>query len=333
MRASGWRFFLRRHAFASTLVVLSLLNLWYFGFFDFCRQTSFDKFQWGDPDVDVRRQVILQMTGKEPEAPKINVHPLFDSIYEPSCVDQKLSIKNSVLIIVKTAPHRLQHREAIRETWGRVKEMSGFKIRTVFCMGQIESYSDELSKEHDIYDDLLVNNFVDQYYNNTFKMVGALHYSKNYCQIEVPFTLLIDDDYYLSPPNLINELKKHIPSERLYYGWKFDSSPFRSGFSKHAISLEDYPYSRYPAYISAGAILLTSQSTSEFYYAIEYVKFFKFDDVYLGIIAYILGINPTHQPKFGFWASDGKYDDFKSTILAHGFEPYLLKQRWTEQYS
>lgn len=61
----------------------------------------------------------------------------------------------------------------------------------------------------------------------------------NYCNRteSVPFTLLLDDDYIVSIPNLIKEVSRWHPSDRLYTGWRFDVTPFRSRIFKHRVSL------------------------------------------------------------------------------------------------
>lgn len=46
--------------------------------------------------------------------------------------------------------------------------------------------------------------------------------------------------------------------------------------------LNEYSYNAYPPYNYGGAVLLTRQTVKEFYYAIQHVKLFKFDDVYAG---------------------------------------------------
>uniref|UniRef100_A0A0N4Z0N2 Hexosyltransferase n=1 Tax=Parastrongyloides trichosuri TaxID=131310 RepID=A0A0N4Z0N2_PARTI len=309
-----------------------LLSYW-IGLLDYFREKSFNEFKWEPYNIDVRRQVILQITGSKPEYKEIYSSPKY--LLSPSCDGQKLGEKRSVLIIIKSAPNRYEYRKTIRETWGKQTNLLGFKIRTTFVMGSDEKYDKNIKIEFNEYKDLIVGDFFDHYRNNTLKLLLSYDYAKNYCNVKnpIPFYLFIDDDYFLSIENLIGEIKHHIPSERLYMGYRFDSTPFRITLAKHYISLFEYPYTRWPPYISAGAVLLSNTSLYEFYYASKYVKFFKFDDIYAGIIAYILGITPIHNEKFAFWKNGAENDDFSITIAHHGFDPIMLRNKWTELHN
>lgn len=67
-----------------------------------------------------------------------------------------------------------QHREAVRKTYGSIREMYGFRIRTIFVMGL--PHEDELAEKSAVfneaaqYGDLLIGNFSDHYRNNTYKV-------------------------------------------------------------------------------------------------------------------------------------------------------------------
>lgn len=66
----------------------------------------------------------------------------------------------------------------------------------------------------------------------------SLKFAQDYCSTgPVSYVLLVDDDYMISMKNLIGEVEKHPPNERLYMGWRFDTSPFRLVFSKHRVCI------------------------------------------------------------------------------------------------
>jgi hypothetical protein len=56
------------------------------------------------------------------------------------------------------------------------------------------------------------------------------------------------------------------------------------GFSKWYLSLEEYPYHLLPPYVTAGAYVLSQPALKDFYYGSYFVKRFKFDDVFLGLV-------------------------------------------------
>jgi len=48
---------------------------------------------------------------------------------------------------------------------------------------------------------------------------------------------LLDDDYLLLPWNLAAEVEKHVAHERLYMGWRYDTSPFRLRWRKFKVKI------------------------------------------------------------------------------------------------
>lgn len=96
------------------------------------------------------------------------------------------------------------------------------------------------------------------------------------------------------------------------------------------VSLDVYPYNRYPPYISAGAVLLSWQSLREMYLAIQHVQLFLYDDIYAGILAHLLGIPAVHNKEMRFWKSEIRDEDAKYLVCAHGFEAGKLRAKFGE---
>lgn len=91
-------------------------------------------------------------------------------------------------------------------------------------------------------------------------------------------------------------------------GYKFPGSkPKRWRFSKWYVSTSEYPFSWYPPYITAATVLLSKDTLEKFYYASHFLPIFRFDDIYLAILAYILQIESQHH-------SDGFYYDYLAPV-------------------
>ncbi|KAL7080103.1 hypothetical protein ACQ4LE_000441 [Meloidogyne hapla] len=301
---------------------------------DYLFEKPFDDFKW-PPFVDVQRQVKLELFGYPTETPPINLWTQFRLLHHPTCKNNTL--KRSILIIVKTAPERIENREAIRSTFGFSLEnnylTAGYSFRIVFVLGKpVDFIMDNLELENKKYGDLLIGDFTDNYYNNTFKFIHSIGLAHNYCNNgTVPFVLLLDDDYILLPWNLAVEVERHVTYERLYMGWRYDGLPFRSRWSKFRISISEYPFNAYPPFITAGAVLLSEQTVNEFYIAIQHTEFFIFDDVYAGILSYSLAIQPQHNPNFPPFPHHVKSINWwKTLIAAHGYSPRLLISTFNE---
>src|SRR5699024_8144032 len=156
------------------------------------------------------------------------------------------------------------------------------------------------------------------------KTLATLHWTVKHCS-QVPFMLFVDDDFYVSVKNLLkftrNFLRgtKHEEDDddggtkeqewqqpvqfdgRLYTGYVFPySRPMRHLTSKWYIALKYYPYSRYPPYITGGCFLMNNRTVTDLYYASLYTKHFKYDDVYLGILAHKMNIHLVHNAHIHF---------------------------------
>ena len=119
----------------------------------------------------------------------------------------------------------------------------------------------------------------------------------------------------------------------LYTGYVFFPKPHRHKSSKWYVSFQEYPYTRYPPYVAAGAYILSNAALKKFHFATYFVKKFRFDDVYLGIVAKKLGIVPFHSDEFWFYRKyPYKVNDFRYTIASHEFsDPDEMEHVWNQQ--
>ncbi|XP_014612477.1 PREDICTED: beta-1,3-galactosyltransferase brn [Polistes canadensis] len=119
---------------------------------------------------------------------------------------------------------------------------------------------------------------------------------------------------------------------RLFAGFVFVSSPHRHRSSKWYVSLEEYPYHLWPPYITAGAYILSREALLDMYYTSFYTKHFKFDDIFMGLVAKKADIEPFHCEEFHFYKKDYTKFNYKYVITSHGYgNPNELLQVWNEQ--
>lgn len=62
---------------------------------------------------------------------------------------------------------------------------------------------------------------------------------------------------------------------RLFSGFVFRSAPHRHRSSKWFVSLDEYPWHMWPAYVTAGAFVLSREALIQLYYASLYTKHFR----------------------------------------------------------
>lgn len=136
----------------------------------------------------------------------------------------------------------------------------------------------------------------------------------------------------------VNRTKRQIfdfelPEDvRLFAGFVFVSSPHRHKSSKWYVSLSEYPYHLWPPYVTAGAYILSKEALLDMYYTSLYTKHFKFDDIFLGLVAKKAEIEPFHCEEFHFYKKDYTKFNYKYVISSHGYgDPNELVTVWNEQ--
>jgi hypothetical protein len=216
---------------------------------------------------------------------------------------------------------------------------------------------DVIDNEAILNGDIVQADFVDTYYNNTIKTMVGMKWVIEFCS-SAQFVLFVDDDYYVSTKNLLKFARNPFepqtvdPSKegayferngngvntfdgRLYTGYVFeDSSPMRHKTSKWYVSLDEYPFSKYPPYVTAGAFLLSRGALSDMYYTSLYTKHFRFDDIFVALLAKKVGVRPLHNHHFHFWRQTYSPKGYGSVIASHGFhDSQDMIQVWDEQRS
>ncbi|KAK8749458.1 hypothetical protein OTU49_015370 [Cherax quadricarinatus] len=343
--------FRRRCSFSSASVVGFLSLMYLTGVYQYILAWSYSKYytHWGP--FHSLHPLIKQLKSGE----GITVKPINEFQYPYSFSNtEKCEIKDSIrlMYVVKSALRNFDKRMGIRNSWGFESRFSDVEIRTIFLVGMNEDSHIQklLEKEAEEYKDIIQAAFRDSYFNNTLKTMMGLHWTYHNCQ-KVKYFLFVDDDYYVStrnmlrflrdPANYPQYLEKYIVTavneykENLYAGYVFENSrPIRWVFSKWYVSLDEYPYSEWPPYVTAGAYVLSRKSLEDLYFGSTYTYKFRFDDVFLGMAAKYAGIKPFHHKEFYFYRKLYDKEGYKWVIASHGFDdPNELQQVWSEQRS
>lgn len=90
----------------------------------------------------------------------------------------------------------------------------------------------------------------------------------------------------------------------------------------------------WPPYVTAGAYALSRAALIKFYFGSLYTKIFRFDDIYLGLVAKKLNIEPLHCNYIYFYKKHYSLKDYKYVIASHGYDNSKeLFNVWSEQKS
>ncbi|CAL4150284.1 unnamed protein product, partial [Meganyctiphanes norvegica] len=98
------------------------------------------------------------------------------------------------------------------------------------------------------------------------------------------------------------------------------------------VSLEEYSYSRWPPYVTAGAYILSQRSLKLLYVSSLYTFNFRFDDIFLGMAAQKAELSLLHSNEFYFSRKPYSIENYKWVIACHEWgDPDELHSMWTEQ--
>ena len=88
----------------------------------------------------------------------------------------------------------------------------------------------------------------------------------------------------------------------------------------------------FPPFINAGAYVISNKTIRKLYLASHFVKMFRFDDVYLGILVKKCGITPFHSKRFWRFREDKSIEDLNFTIASHEFSNSKeMEDFWLQQ--
>lgn len=264
-----------------------------------------------------------------------------------------------LLVLVCTAPEHLSQRRAIRGSWGAIREARGFRVQTLFLLGEpTGQHVPDLASESAAHKDILQAAFQDSYRNLTLKTLSGLNWVRKYCP-GARYILKTDDDVYVNVPELVSELiQRGGPSERwqkgrgpqegttaaheehqgqavplLYLGrvhWRV--SPTRTPGARHHVSEELWPetWGPFPPYASGTGYVLSASAVHLILKVASRAPHLPLEDVFVGVSARRGGLAPTHCVKLA-GATHYPLDRCcygKFLLTSHRLDPWKMQEAW-----
>ena len=205
--------------------------------------------------------------------------------------------------LITSVPNNILERQAVRTTWGAFSQRNTGVVRHVFLFGG--GWSEEesliLQKENRIYGDILQDDFKDNYYNLTYKVLMGYHWAVKECK-RAKFIMRAADDAYIYVPRVLNLIANHGQEDGMQQhqvGLCFkEFTPYRLIDYKGYLSRLEYGRDTLPTY-ALGTNFLTSMRLSEEILSISPdVPFFSVEDAYFGLVLYKLHRGCYHLPTF-----------------------------------
>lgn len=257
-----------------------------------------------------------------------------------------------LLLAIKSQVHNIRNRQAIRMTWGysglqKGQVGKGGLVHRVFLLGKIgEKLSESIKKESEMYDDIIMWDFMDTFFNLTLKDVLFWDWFTKTCQ-NARFVFKGDDDVFVRTPALLDYLEKqeklhlkghgHTKKMKDFVVGDIITSafPLRTETNKYFIP-ESFYKGMYPTYPGGGGVVYSGALVPRLLQVSRRVHLFPIDDVYLGMCLQRLGVIPINHPAFltfDFNAKEAKEPCAHHTILlVHKRSPREMLQLWTETF-
>jgi hypothetical protein len=273
----------------------------------------------------------------------INPHPYrYIHNVEQKCSQDRYGnafLQNTTLLVLgKSSVKNCKRRDLIRGTWGHngtwisIKSRQVSRVSLVFLLGFDRARQMYVDAEANINNDVIQEDFVDAYWNNTKKLVMGFNWALKFCK-DAKFIMWADDDFFVSRQNVLNLLEGVVDAKlpNFITGYLVSGSlPYRDPASKWYVSGTDYPFDRWPPYLAGGAYVLSMEVAYKFQIAFPYVKELHIDDSYLGIVAKQIGMTLIRNARFCTSRCFAYIRD-RSAIAVHGYGDDELLALWERQ--
>ena len=264
--------------------------------------------------VDLSKRLLQ---GEQVRTPIINSHP-FTYLHSPDNLCSRYKGQGQqrlrLVILVKSAVPYNQLRYVIRQTWGRGIRNMGMVY--AFLLGFMSEYQRYLDSEANSFHDIIQENFVEAYRNNTYKTIMAYNWVVQYCPIAEKI-LLLDDDVYLNIKmlSLYLDTVDALGISTLSTGYVDSIGVPQRTPGKGFISEEEYKCSHFPPYLFGMAIIQSMDVVQKLQVIFPYVLYLHRDDLYIGLAAFKLGIKPIMNP----YITIASFNQVSFLITLHGF--------------
>ncbi|XP_075062276.1 beta-1,3-galactosyltransferase 5-like [Mixophyes fleayi] len=238
--------------------------------------------------------------------------------------------KPLVVLAIKSHPRAGARRKALRQTWAREWKIDGYKVRTIFLVGQTDDfrYMDLVMVESREYEDILQWDFTEGHHNLSLKERCFLEWLYHHLP-QVEFILKGDDDEYVNPHALVEFIKQHASSPSVLHGYLRPHSPVMR-HSKYQISEALFPSNIFPTFLSGGGFVFPGMLVKRLYEISQKIPVFPLDDVYFGFLALAANLTCKHDARFYVYGL--KFDSclYQQALVVHGVEKEQLVQFWKE---
>lgn len=186
------------------------------------------------------REMMKQEVGDYPGTIKYSVSRIFNTsrvtnehkykfIVKPKLEECEASSQKKVLLlaVVVIGAEFEEKRNLIRSSWGNKTGLrSDMRVIFAVALSLNEQTNKKIEQEAHKYNDILQEDFIDDYFNLTIKVIGAFKYVTENCRPDsYSFVMRINDDVVVRRDELIKLLKSFTSPKNLIIGHMLTMSP------------------------------------------------------------------------------------------------------------
>ncbi|KAE8621413.1 hypothetical protein XENTR_v10004826 [Xenopus tropicalis] len=259
-----------------------------------------------------------------------------DNVGDPFLLKPKVQCERNppfLVLLVTTTHSQLEARNAIRQTWGKKRQIGDKRVFTYFLLGTVTNLrlQEELIEESNTYNDIIQRDFIDTYYNLTLKTIMGVEWICTHCP-QTTFLMKTDTDMFVNTLYLVELLVKKNQTTNLFTGsLREDDEPIRDMNSKWYISEKEFPGSKYAPFCSGTGYVFSVDIAHKILNVSSTVPFFKLEDVYVGMCLEKLEIKLQDlHTETTFFAYRPAFTicGYRKLVTSHGVEPYEMYLFW-----
>lgn len=205
------------------------------------------------------------------------------------CTDENSEIL--AVFIVTSYFGNVETRSSMRQAFP-LEDLKKHKLRRIFLLGtaptDIYINQDVIEKENEKFRDIIQGNFIEAYRNLTYKHVMGLKWITTFCS-NSKYIIKMDDDIVVNMYMIESILMSlnNIRHQKFIAGYVLTNMvPIREPTNKWYVTKEEYPFSRYPPFVSGWFYITNVRTVKNLVALVNYEPYFWIDDLYItGILA------------------------------------------------
>ena len=240
--------------------------------------------------------------------------------------------KKLILILLYSKTDDLALRENVRRSW--LKDIQNFNqnyfiFEHLFVLGSENgrnTFRTNFLTEILVNQDLLIGYFADNYWNLTYKTIFSVTFLNFFCS-NADYVFKIDIDVFVRTDKFLGFVGK-LPNSSFYGGFaNWDHKPKRKRKNKWYVSRAEFSGNVFPPFCLGPAYFYTGDLIPILFNATLSTKFFKLEDVYMGLCLANQNKSDAVQnlAEVTGWYKRFDFCSLKDRIFVHGLKPLKWK--------